>query len=706
MLSENRWWGDHLFSSDDDVAQKRINLQDAGPDSGGQINGSAGFSQPIPWSSSPDYHRFSIHDIRQSATKNDSICYHNGCEGGNIFVDNVESTNQLSTENHDDPAGLERSKYFAPVRLEPLARGPGSERELKREEENDDHESEDMFMEDRLLESSLLEEKEPTNIAEALPLLRGSSQIILSREQKQVLDLVVNEGRSIFFTGAAGTGKSVLLRRMIADLKKKHGAEEVAVTAATGIAAFSIGGTTVHSFAGVGLGKEDAETLVRRIRRGKAAKRWKRLKVLLIDEISMIPADLLEKLEIVAQRIRRSRAPFGGVQVILTGDFFQLPPVQKDDIATSFAFEAPCWNKVVERTIVLSKVFRQNDNKFARMLNEMREGRMSEDTIKTFSALDRKIVLPQGITPTKLFPLRYQVENANTQALNNLPGQVVQFEAIDVIKEQGKLLNVNLDNCPALPSVELKVGAQVMMIKNIDSTLVNGSLGRIVGFMNEATFMYRQHDCSVLPAPITERLMQRAEKLGHLNKKSGVLYPVVNFLQQDGTFREHLILPETWVLEDDAGHTLASRTQVPLILAWALSIHKSQGQTLNYVQVDLDKVFERGQAYVAVSRCTSLDGLELHGFHPRKVMVHEKVLRFYQSLEVLNNKRQRQMTIDNMFAPKLVTESALGTAASDKTGETDIDHLDLIKEGRSSTSLLCKHPDTKVANIREGTQNV
>ena len=230
-------------------------------------------------------------------------------------------------------------------------------------------------------------------------------RVFLSEEQKHVLDLVVEDKRSVFFTGSAGTGKSVLLREIIAALRKKYMREpdRIAVTASTGLAACNIGGVTLHSFAGIGLGKEDAQTLVKKIRRNQKAKhRWMRTKVLVVDEVSMVDGELFDKLEEVARIMRNNGRPFGGIQLVITGDFFQLPPVPEGNRMARFAFEAGTWTTSIEHTIALHHVFRQKDPEFAGMLNEMREGRLSNASIARFRTLNRAIKYEDELDATEL----------------------------------------------------------------------------------------------------------------------------------------------------------------------------------------------------------------------------------------------------------------------------------------------------------------
>lgn len=233
--------------------------------------------------------------------------------------------------------------------------------------------------------------------------------ITLSEEQQKVLDLVVNQNKSVFFTGSAGTGKSVLMRAIIADLRKKYSREpdRVAVTASTGLAACNIGGVTLHSFGGIGLGKEDAPTLVKKIKRNpKAKNRWLRTKILVIDEISMVDGDLFDKLETIARLMRNNGRPFGGIQLVITGDFFQLPPVPDYDSkarGVKFAFDAGTWATAIHHTIGLTQVFRQKDPVFANMLNEMRLGKITDQTVAAFKALSRPITYGDSIVTTELY---------------------------------------------------------------------------------------------------------------------------------------------------------------------------------------------------------------------------------------------------------------------------------------------------------------
>ncbi|KAJ5312588.1 hypothetical protein PENANT_c007G10586 [Penicillium antarcticum] len=472
------------------------------------------------------------------------------------------------------------------------------------------------------------------------------ASIFLSDEQRAVLDAVVDGGKSIFFTGSAGTGKSVLMREIIQKLRIKYRKEpdRIAVTASTGLAACNIEGVTLHSFAGIGLGKEAVPELVKKVKKNqKARNRWLRTKVLVVDEVSMVDGDLFDKLEEIARRIRNNGRPFGGIQLVVTGDFFQLPPVPEgSNREAKFAFAAATWTTCIQHTILLTNVFRQKDPEFADMLNEMRLGKISPRTIDAFRKLSRPLDFHDSLEATELFPTRAEVEGANSARMGRLSGEMMMFNAVDsgTIQDpqhREKLLS----NCMAPPLIQLKKGAQVMLIKNMEESLVNGSIGRVVAFMSEEYFdSYRENDkefAEDATASDEERAMRAKKKLKPMGHKEGPAsvtrkWPLVCFMQPDGSERHLLCQPETWKIELPNGEVQAQRQQVPLILAWALSIHKAQGQTLQRVKVDLGRVFEKGQAYVALSRATSQEGLQVTRFEPRKVMVHPRVVEFYNNL--------------------------------------------------------------------------
>ncbi|GAA5987380.1 hypothetical protein JCM10908_001932 [Rhodotorula pacifica] len=481
-------------------------------------------------------------------------------------------------------------------------------------------------------------------------------KVVLSPEQQVVLKLVVEEGKNVFFTGSAGTGKSVLLREIITSLKRKYrgSGDAVAVTASTGMAACNIGGTTIHSFAGIGLGIGPPEQLVSNVMRNKTAKtKWQRVKVLVIDEVSMVDAQLFDKLAYIANRLRQkpgsknANKPFGGIQLVVTGDFFQLPPVTK--VGTpSFAFEAAAWKESIHHTVNLTQVFRQKDTRFIDMLNEMRFGKLSEASIKVFYALSREPKLGD-MEPTELFPMRNEVDRANQNRLRALPGIEVKYKADDEVNGSRDPADLQkstyLQNFMAAETLVIKVGAQVMLIKNLDVDLVNGTIGRVVKIGipelqdddddDENAMMDAGLDPTGARIRASEELRKK-KLVADVAKGAVEEAPCVEWQTPSGPLTKWMTREE-FKVEDNAGKKLASRKQYPIILAWAMSIHKSQGQTIPCVKVDLGKVFEKGQSYVALSRATSLDGLQVLRFDPSKVMAHETVVNWSKTLRVVTD---------------------------------------------------------------------
>lgn len=438
----------------------------------------------------------------------------------------------------------------------------------------------------------------------------------LTSEQQGVLDAVAS-GSSVFFTGSAGTGKSLVLQ----ELKRQLNAQTTAFTASTGIAATAIGGVTLQGWAGLTVTAvnavleegESIDTLVQAVRKRRdAVQRWTNTRTLVCDEISMVDGDLFDLLDVVGRRIRGVKdKPWGGIQLVLSGDFFQLPPVggSKQNRGAGggggfggtpapkkFAFKAKCWPKAVHKCIELTQVFRQADNAFVTVLNEIRWGRVSAESAAMLQ--DRWAATcetaDKDIKPTKLHTHRADVESENSEQLKLLPGETAVYKASDTAyggaNSQGNLIMLDA-SCPAAKEVKLKVGAQVILTKTLDQAagLVNGARGIVTSFQGP------------------------------------MKHPVVKFVSG----AEVVVRPETWTVSL-GGIDLASRRQVPLDLAWALSIHKSQGLSLDAVEMSLAKVFECGQAYVALSRARSLLGLVLNErFNPACVRAHPDVIDFY-----------------------------------------------------------------------------
>ncbi|XP_034743457.1 ATP-dependent DNA helicase PIF1 [Etheostoma cragini] len=408
----------------------------------------------------------------------------------------------------------------------------------------------------------------------------------LNKEQAAVLGAVLS-GKNIFFTGSAGTGKSFLLKRIMGSLPPKS----TFATASTGVAACHIGGTTLHNFAGIGSGSAPLEQCIELAQRPGVLQHWTSCRHLIIDEISMVEAQFFDKLEAVARSVRRSTEPFGGIQLIVCGDFLQLPPVSKGKERASFCFQARSWRKVIQVNMELMEVRRQTDQSFISLLQSVRVGRVTEEVTEKLMGSAYHHIERDGILASRLCTHKDDVELTNDKKLQQLPGSVRVFEALDSDPALVKTIDAH---SPVSKLIQLKVGAQVMLTKNQDVSrgLVNGARGVVVAF-----------ECGKNGLP-------------HVRFLSGVT---------------EVLKPERWVFKSGGGVHL-SRQQLPLKLAWAISIHKSQGMTLDCVEISLARVFESGQAYVALSRARSLQGLRVMDFDPRVVRADPDVLVFYKRL--------------------------------------------------------------------------
>lgn len=415
----------------------------------------------------------------------------------------------------------------------------------------------------------------------------------LTTMQKEFFEVFFSK-RNIFLTGPAGTGKSYCLNELFTFLNEKE--IFYGKTATTGVAAINIGGTTIHAWSGMGLATDEGMQLLDKVESNRKAKyRIKNAKVLVIDEISMATSNLLEKLDICCQYIRNNEKPFGGLQVIFTGDFLQLPPVFGKFEEEVFAFESQAWKDADVYPIHLTEIVRQHDDpKFALFLNEVRIGDVKNFDILN-ECIDREFP-DDGIQPVKLFCKNLDVDDHNFKELKKLTTNNKTYYSVDVGGENWtKFFD---KNCKAPGELALKVGAQVMLIKNIDisKNLVNGSVG------------------------VVENL--------HAD------FVVVRFT--DGNVET--IEPQTWEIRqnEDDGYgnmksvVLASRKQIPLRLAWAITIHKGQGSTLDRAEVDIDDAFTSGQAYVALSRVRNLKSLKIKKFSLKSIIVNKKCIEFYK----------------------------------------------------------------------------
>lgn len=398
--------------------------------------------------------------------------------------------------------------------------------------------------------------------------------------QKTALS-ILKLGHTTFLTGAAGAGKSYVLREYISYLRK-HGIS-YAVTASTGIASTHINGSTIHSWSGVGIkDRLTSYELDALEEKQPLYKKWNSTQVLIIDEISMLHASFIDMLDSVAKHLRRSDKPFGGLQVVFTGDFFQLPPVVRgiqEGGGNVFAFQSKAWNEAKPVVCYLSEQFRQDDDQLSSLLNAIRSGDIDDGH---YEMLESKTTVPHADDHIKLYTHNENVDRINEEAFGTIDGEVRTYHMIT--KGKAAIVESLKKNCLADEILQLKVGAKVICIKNAqDRSYVNGSMGKVLSFDNEG-------------APIIELV-------------SG---------------KKVTIKADSWKIEED-GKVKAELQQLPVKLAWAITVHKSQGMTLDKAEIDLSRAFASGQGYVALSRLTSLDGLYLKGFNPQALMISDEV---------------------------------------------------------------------------------
>lgn len=490
----------------------------------------------------------------------------------------------------------------------------------------------------------------------------------LTAEQDYILQLA-KQGKNCFITGAAGTGKSILLQRIILELRENL-SKQVVVTASTGMAAVQLQGCTLHSFAGL-------HPLYSHFHDTRTLQGWKQAQVLVIDEISMIDAEYFDTVEELAKSIRNNSEPFGGIQIIACGDFLQLAPVgastlQKvleeevncskevdDDESdeaiyfceesnpfmrkwkmghnhttskpSQFVFKSKCWEKVIGNNVFeLTILQRQHEqSQFGNYLNEMRLGLCTNEQF--FQELERPLDKKKKddlIEPTLLYTTNRKVNEYNLAKLKQLQGETVIFHSSTVWVDKAKDLVVShqqggwcFDNLKKLldtdcfEDLELKLGTQVVLTRKLNNELVNGSRGVVVGFkaIDEDTFHSSQ--------PWIQDLIEQYF-VGWVKQ-----LPIVQFTNK----KRIVIEPHVFIAKDMSQSSMqwAYRIQIPLKYAWCLTVHKSQGMTLDRVVVDLERVFSPGQAYVALSRVKDENSLQLLNFSKRCIFAHREALDFY-----------------------------------------------------------------------------
>lgn len=427
--------------------------------------------------------------------------------------------------------------------------------------------------------------------------LRAGSDRMDNMTQKEALD-ILKLGHNVFLTGPAGSGKTHLLNTYIKFLKDNH--IEVGITASTGIASTHMGGTTIHSWAGMGIKDSLTQIDLDELKERKYLRdRFSRTQVLVIDEVSMLHHYRLDLIDAICRHMKNEDRPFGGMQIIFCGDFFQLPPVSRfGEPESFFAYESEAWKNADLKICYLEEQHRQTDQAFLKVLNEIRGNRLSEESLKHLKGRHKKTT-DKEIEPTILHTHNIDVDEINQKELEKLTGQ--QREYTMEAKGSKPLVESLKKSCLAPETLKLKVGAKVMFVKNnFEEGYVNGTLGKIMTFDNDG--------------------------------------PVV----QTSQGKIIHVKPTSWMIEEE-GKAKATILQYPLRLAWAITVHKSQGMSLDAVEVDLSKSFEKGMGYVALSRVRSLSGLYLVGINENATQVRGEVLDFDEKLKRLSNKHLAEL---------------------------------------------------------------
>lgn len=444
--------------------------------------------------------------------------------------------------------------------------------------------------------------------------------------QEKALALL-KSGKNVFLTGSAGTGKTYILNQYITYLKERK--ITVATTASTGIAATHMNGMTIHSWAGIGVKEHLTNNQLASMKDKKYLRdHLEKTNVLIIDEISMLHKTQLNLVNRVLQYFQGNEKPFGGIQVVLCGDFFQLPPIGNPGERSSdkFAFMSEAWVEANFNIAYLTEQYRQEGGELNQILNEIRACQISQQSKAALMAAEHTS-FSEDIEPTKLYTHNYDVDSINKAHLDKLKSRKKTFTA--ETKGNEKLLMTLKNSVLANEELELKIGAKVMFVKNNNEKgYVNGSMGTVIGFNEE-------------------------------NIPSVKLY--------DGrTVYAH---QESWGVQDEKGKVLASFNQIPLRLAWAITIHKCQGMTLDAAEIDLSKTFEKGQGYVGLSRLKKLDNLKLVGFNEMALEVDSLAFKADLRFQELSAQAELQYTTPELEKEAIVFIKSCGGL----TNPSDID---------------------------------
>ncbi|MEK7059650.1 MAG: HRDC domain-containing protein [Patescibacteria group bacterium] len=409
--------------------------------------------------------------------------------------------------------------------------------------------------------------------------------------QNEALD-ILKLGHNVYLTGAAGSGKTHVLNQYIKYLRENN--IVVGVTASTGIAATHMNGMTIHSWAGLGMG--DAIDIERILAKSTLKKRMAQTRVLIIDEVSMLDGHLLDAVDAITRGFKDRSKPFGGLQVVLSGDLFQLPPVTRSG-EPFFVFNSEAWKSMSLKICYLEEQHRQEDSTLLNMLNAIRLNQVEETH---FEELGERIKpVPDGEDIIRLYTHNTNVDDINTTELNKLQTEAKTYDMTS--RGRKNAIEALTNRCLAPGQLVLKLGSKVMFVANNPAKqFYNGTLGKVVKFNDDGK-------------------------------------PVIQTKQRLITVDEHI-----WKTED-GDKTIAEITQLPLRLAWAITIHKSQGMSLDAAEIDLSKSFEPGMGYVALSRVRSIEGLYIKGINNMAMMVNPQIIELDTRLKARSKQAQSSL---------------------------------------------------------------
>lgn len=419
-------------------------------------------------------------------------------------------------------------------------------------------------------------------------------------KQETALNLL-KAGENVFLTGSAGAGKTYTLNQYIQYLRERN--IPVAITASTGIAATHMGGMTIHSWAGIGIKDELTDKDIERMKDMKYLEnRFEKVKVLIIDEISMLHFKQFNLVNQVLKSFKDPNSAFGGIQIVVSGDFFQLPPVgsPKELNREKFCFMSNAWVEAKFKVCYLTEQHRQGNDPLNDILNAVREQSLNAQHFQLLESCRNQDI---GDTFTQLYTHNADVDSLNNKQLRDIEQEEYYF--MSEVSGNAKLIETLKSSVQAPDELVLKKTAKVMFVKNnFDVGYVNGSLGEIIDFI----------------------------------KEDEICYPLVRLLDGEVITAE----PATWTIENEANEVLASYTQIPLRLAWAITIHKSQGMTLDAAKIDLSNTFSKGQGYVALSRLKSLNGLDLLGLGSNALELDSLAMKADRRFQELSSEAEQQ----------------------------------------------------------------